>query len=695
MRRILDWIDGQTGWVSYWRGFLARPVPLRAGLGHVLGAATLLTFLVCAASGVFLLFYYAPTPDHAHDSIRYIDQGVAFGRFVRGVHFWSADALALLIGLHILRVFLWGAYKRPRQIVWVLGVVLLLITMGENITGYLLPWSQNGYWATLVRMEYAGLIPVVGPFVKRLVLNGDSVGVLTLARFFTLHVIILPLALIVVAMFHIFQVATKGITPPGARVDRAEVGPTRPFHPHITPRLLLVAIVVFGICALLAGFVGAPVEPRANPNTPYQAHTSWMWLYLYEWGHLFPAKWEFVGIILIPGLGVLAMLILPYIDRNPERRVGRRPAALALVSTTFLAVTALGIAGWAQTPHVPRLSPLEMQGQRVFLDERCNACHGINGGGGTGGPDLATQTTKTRAQMVRFLRDPASSNPRTIMPATRIPDDRMKALVAYMMSMAPSSRMPTEPLVGPPKPDSHYDEDWMVAHKFEVRKDPTVCEACHDSHFCQTCHQNRVPDSHLHRWLKAHSGAAIEGGEYCNVCHKSDYCAACHRKILHGPNWLEHHRTVARANSQICSSCHTKTLCIECHKGAEPPSHTSGWLTRHGPASRQPDAGCSTCHPTSQCAQCHKTHNPPSHSDPNWLKIHGQKAAEGFQDCTLCHGKNSCSVCHRGVEMPHPKDWEFSHNRQGASFAKDAPCFACHKDADCETCHGPLKDLRK
>jgi ubiquinol-cytochrome c reductase cytochrome b subunit len=694
--RLLGWIDQQTGWVSSWRGFLSQRVPQRAGIGHVLGALALLLFLVCAASGIFLLFYYAPTPDHAQDSIRYIDQELAFGGFVRGLHHWSANALALIIGIHMLRVFLWGAYKRPRQMIWVLGVLLLLITMGESITGYLLPWSENGYWATVVRTQIVGGIPLVGEFLRRLLLNGTTLGALALSRFFALHALFLPIGFLIVGLFHTFQVRVKGVTPPFERVDSEDKGPTRPFHPYMTVRLALVAAVALVVCGLLAWSLGAPVEPRANPNIPYQAHTSWNWMYLYEWARFFPGKWEFIGVVVIPALGVLALLALPYLDRNPERRLRKRPIALTAAMATFLAVTALGIAGELVTPREARLTPLELRGQRVFLDERCNACHGINGGGGTGGPDLAAKTTKTPAQMELFLKDPQSLNPRSIMPAANLSKEKTQALVAYMMSMGPNSRMPIEPLVGPPKPASHFDEDWMVAHKYEVRKDPKVCEECHDPHFCQTCHQNRLPDSHVSReWLKAHSGAAIEAGEYCKVCHTQAFCDACHKGVLHGPDWLAHHRVVARAHSQICANCHTKTLCIECHKGAEPPSHSPGWLTRHGPASRVAGAGCSTCHPASQCDQCHKTRRPPSHSDPAWPKKHGAKAAMGFQDCTLCHGKNSCAVCHRGIQMPHAPDWETSHGSQGATFDKKGPCFVCHKESMCEECHGPLEQLRK
>jgi ubiquinol-cytochrome c reductase cytochrome b subunit len=692
--RLSDWIDQQTGWVTGWRSFLSQPVPERAGVSHVFGALALLLFLVCAASGIFLLFYYAPTPDHAYDSIRYIDQELAFGAIVRGLHFWSANALALVIGIHILRVFLWGAYKKPRQMIWVLGVVLLLVTMGENITGYLLPWSENGYWATVVRTEILGGVPLIGGFLRQLLLNGASVGTLALSRFFALHALFLPIGFVLVGMFHIFQVRVKGIAPPFERVDSEPTAPTRPFHPYMTIRLALVTALALIVCGLLAWKIGAPVEPRADPTTAYQAHTSWNWMYLYEWAKFFPGKSEFVGVIVVPAFGVLALLCVPHIDRNPERRLRKRPIAVLLAAVTFLAVTALGIAGVGETPRERKLTPIEMRGQRVFLDERCNACHGINGGGGTGGPDLATKSTKTRAQMEGFLMDPQSFNPRSIMPAAKIPKEKLQALVAYVMSLAPSSKMPLEPLVGPPKPASHYEEDWMGTHQYEVRKDPSVCKECHDPHFCQTCHQNRVPDSHMNKeWLKAHSGAAIDAGEYCKVCHTQEFCDACHRGVLHGPDWLAHHRTVARTHSQICSSCHTRTFCIECHKGAEPPSHSPGWLQRHGPASRAPDAGCSTCHPASQCQQCHRTRRPPSHNDPAWPKEHGAKAATGFQDCTLCHGKNSCSICHRGVQMPHPADWDVSHKEHGATFGKEGPCFVCHKESMCEECHGPLDEL--
>lgn len=155
LRRILKWIDEQSDLVSITRHFLEEPLA-KGGVGwpHVFGSLALFCFMIQMVTGVFLLLYYTPTPDHAHETVSFITHELPFGKIVRGLHHWGASAMALVVGLHMLQVFVWGAYKKPRQVIWLLGVGLLLLTMGLAFTGYLLPWDMKAYWANGCRNEH-------------------------------------------------------------------------------------------------------------------------------------------------------------------------------------------------------------------------------------------------------------------------------------------------------------------------------------------------------------------------------------------------------------------------------------------------------------------------------------------------------------------------------------------------------------
>src|SRR5450830_284709 len=186
---------------------------------HTLGSATLAVFLVQIVTGVVLAMYYAPSPDHAYDSIRYLQQHVLSGALLRGIHHWAASAMVVLVLAHMIRVFWTGAYKYPREINWVLGVALLFVVLGFSFTGYLLPWDQKAYWATQVGTNIAGTTPVVGPMMVKLLRGGTQLGAATLARFFALHVLLLPMLLVIVVMLHLSLVIRQGIAPRTAVLD--------------------------------------------------------------------------------------------------------------------------------------------------------------------------------------------------------------------------------------------------------------------------------------------------------------------------------------------------------------------------------------------------------------------------------------------------------------------------------------------
>lgn len=211
------WIDERTGLDKVWAALMARRIPEAQGLTgllYTLGSATMMVFTVQAVTGFLLATNYAPTPDHAYDSVRYIDSAVLFGRLVRGLHHWGATFMVVFTVLHMLRVYFMGSYKFPREGTWVAGVGLLLLVMGFSFTGYLLPWDQKAYWATVVGTTIAGQTPVVGGWIANILRGTDGMGAPTITRFYALHVLLLPALTGGLLGVHLFLVVWHGISEP-------------------------------------------------------------------------------------------------------------------------------------------------------------------------------------------------------------------------------------------------------------------------------------------------------------------------------------------------------------------------------------------------------------------------------------------------------------------------------------------------
>src|SRR5690242_2407287 len=213
MKTVTRWIDERIDLTGIRQTLLDRKMPGGLTWWHTLGSATLTVFLVQVVTGIALAMYYSPSPDHAYDSIRYLERAVVSGATLRGIHHWGASAMVILVLAHMIRVFSMGAYKYPREINWVLGVVLLFVVLGFSFTGYLLPWDQKAYWATQVGTNIAGTTPVVGGAMVKLLRGGGQLGAATLARFFAMHVLLLPTLLAVIVGLHLAIVVRQGIAP--------------------------------------------------------------------------------------------------------------------------------------------------------------------------------------------------------------------------------------------------------------------------------------------------------------------------------------------------------------------------------------------------------------------------------------------------------------------------------------------------
>jgi len=210
----VDWLEERSGLVGGIKYFLFRKVPAETNWFHTLGSATLTAFIVQAITGVILAMYYKPDPDKAYDSIVHITNELTWGWLVRGMHRWGASVFIILLFLHMGRVFLFGAYKYPRELNWLVGVIILTMALMEGLTGYLLPWDQTSYWATVVAININANAPIAGPFIGDFLRGGTEIGPDTLARFYSLHMLLIPGALIGLIVLHLYLVVRLGITPP-------------------------------------------------------------------------------------------------------------------------------------------------------------------------------------------------------------------------------------------------------------------------------------------------------------------------------------------------------------------------------------------------------------------------------------------------------------------------------------------------
>lgn len=209
--RLLSWLDERLGLRTIFDVVLDRKLP-KVNWAFTLGSATLFLAVVQAVTGVLLSAYYVPHPEQAYDSIQYIMNDVAFGWLIRGIHHWGATLMVILVFLHMLRTFFYGAYKYPREITWITGVLLLLVTLGSGFTGYLLPWNQRAYWATTVGTSIVETVPFLGPFLAEAVRGGADLSTLSLVRFFSAHIWMLPAALFGLIGIHIYLVIRLGIS---------------------------------------------------------------------------------------------------------------------------------------------------------------------------------------------------------------------------------------------------------------------------------------------------------------------------------------------------------------------------------------------------------------------------------------------------------------------------------------------------
>ena len=338
---LRDWLDDRLRFRQAAAFLHKKDVPVhRHAVGYYTGGITLFFFLIQVITGLLLLMYYRPSSDAAYESVRFITSTVRFGWLVRSVHVWSANLMVLAVFLHLAVTFFGRAYRRPRELTWISGALLLFITLTFAFTGYLLPWNTLAYFATKVGTEIAGDVPLVGKAVLVLLRGSEDVTEATLTRFFGIHVAILPALTTVLLGLHLLLVQIHGMSrpisvPPGGRSE--------PFYPHFVLRDLVVWVVLLGIVATLATFVPWPLGEKADPLAPAPAgiKPEWYFLFMFQTLRLLPGRLlgiegEMLGVIAFALAGGI-LLLVPFLDVWAQRERSHRLVTLiGMVALAFV-----------------------------------------------------------------------------------------------------------------------------------------------------------------------------------------------------------------------------------------------------------------------------------------------------------------------------------------------------------------------
>ncbi len=427
LARLSHWLDDRTGLPAALRQFLDEEIPASSGWHQVLGSVALFLFLTQAFTGALLALNYAPAPGEAYHSIRYIMSEVTGGALLRGLHHWGASFMVVIVVLHMLQVFLWGAYRKPREVTWMIGVVLLLLTLAYALTGYLLPWDNRAYWGTVVTTQIAASAPGLGPYILRLMGAEQGVGVVTFARFYSVHVLLLPPLTVLLIVLHVYLVRRHGVAPaPGD-----ELKPGKKFYPGQVFKDTAAIFAVFALLFTLAVAVKAPLGRLADPtDTAYLPRPEWYFLFLFQLLKYFEGPLEVLASVVLPGLAVALLMAAPFLDRGAVRRVTQRTTALLIAGLAGIGWAGLTLAAIASTPpgavfgdstgpqQWRELSPVEVAGIGFFHREKCESCHALGvraepKSSPGAGPNLGAATTRRDAAwLIAHFTEPSQGCPR-------------------------------------------------------------------------------------------------------------------------------------------------------------------------------------------------------------------------------------------------------------------------------------------
>jgi ubiquinol-cytochrome c reductase cytochrome b subunit len=470
IKAVGDWFEARIQLAAPIRETMEHAVPREtASWFYVFGSAALTVFMLQLVTGILLALLYVPSAGEAWNSLQVLNHQVELGWFIRALHGWGSNFMLAIVLIHMVQVFLFGAHKFPRELTWVVGVLLLLLTLGMAFTGQVLRFDQDAYWGLGIGASISSRIPVLGPWIVKLLLGGPIIASPTLSRFFALHVFVIPGALIAFVGLHLLLVLKLGINEwpmPGRIVRRATYMKEYhelthkdgiPFVPGAIARDLFFAgfiLLSVAACALYFG----PFGPSGQPD-PTIIQTvpkpDYFFLWLYAVLSLLPPEMETPALLIGPVIALGVLFALPFISGEGEKSWKRRPIA---VLTILLAAVSLGtfthlsgyapwspvMNAWSGEPipaqYLKGRTPLERQGALVFQAKQCHNCHALGSAGGLRGPALdRVAVDLTPDQLVRQVIQGSGNMPaygKNLNPA------ETTALVAFLETLHPARQAP-------------------------------------------------------------------------------------------------------------------------------------------------------------------------------------------------------------------------------------------------------------
>jgi len=470
IKNVGEWVDQRLQLATTLRETMQHPVPRQtASWAYVFGSAALTVFMLQLVTGILLALIYVPSAAEAWSSLQTLNHHVALGWFIRALHGWGSNFMVAIVLIHMVQVFLFGAYKFPRELTWIVGILLLLMTLGMAFTGQVLRFDQDAYWGLGIGASIASRVPLLGPWIVNLLLGGPIIAGATLSRFFALHVFVIPGSLIAFVGLHLLLVLKLGINDwpmPGRVVRRATYlreyhdlthKDGVPFVPGAVAKDLFFSGFILLCIAACAVYFG-PFGPSGQPD-PTIIQTAprpdYFFLWLYAVLSLLPPSMETPALLIGPVIALAVLLALPFFAGEGEKSWKRRPIA---VLTILLVAVALGtfthLAGytpwspvmdaWSGEPiparYLKGCTALERQGALVFQAKQCHNCHALGGAGGQRGPQLDRVAVElTEDQLIRQVIQGGGN-----MPAygKNLSPSETTALVAFLETLHPAGQAP-------------------------------------------------------------------------------------------------------------------------------------------------------------------------------------------------------------------------------------------------------------
>jgi ubiquinol-cytochrome c reductase cytochrome b subunit len=466
--QIGDWLDARLQVGQTLRETAEHPVPRdTASWFYVFGSAAFVVFILQIFTGILLALIYVPSAGQAWNSLQVLNHGIQLGWFVRALHGWGSNFMVAIVLLHMVQVFLFGAYKFPRELTWIVGVFLLLMTLGMAFTGQVLRFDQDAYWGLGLGASIASRVPIIGPAIVHLMLGGPIIAGATLSRFFAMHVFVIPGLLIAFVAVHLLMVVKLGINDwpmPGRVVRKAtyvqeyhELTKKEgvPFFPAAVWKDLCFSALILVAVAACAYYFG-PFGPSGRPD-PTIIQTAprpdFFFLWLYAVLSLLPPSMETPALLIGPVIVLVGLLLLPFVFGEGEKSWRRRPIAvlsILLIAVTLGELTHLGtftpwspvMDAWSSDSIPPKFlhnrSPLERQGALVFQEKQCRNCHALDNIGGQRGPALdSVALRRTQDQLIRQVIQGGGNMPaygKNLSPA------ETTALVSFLLTLRPEGQ---------------------------------------------------------------------------------------------------------------------------------------------------------------------------------------------------------------------------------------------------------------